>query len=350
MPGADAAAFVWHRRAVRVVFAVGASETIAAELERAQFARPFLLSTPGRSGVLERVAASLTDVAGVFDRATLHVPTALVSAAREEARHRGAGCLVAVGGGSAIGLGKAIAESTALPLVAVPTTYSGSEMTSIWGITDSGGKRTARHPRAAPAVVIYDPELTLTLPPAATAASALNAAAHAVEALYAPDAAPLSSLAAEAALRQLAQALPDVIADGRDLAARTALLRAAYLAGLALDETTMGLQHRMAHVLGGTFGLPHGETHAALLPHLVAFNERAAPEAMATIASALGADSAGRGVRDLARGAGVTYTLRDLGLREEDLERAADLATRNPPPNPRAPARADVVALLRDAL
>ncbi len=350
MPAADAGAFSWNRRAVRVVFGAGASADIADELARAQFVRPWLLSTPGRSGDVARLASALSGVAGVFDRAALHVPAALAAAARDEAQRVGAGCLVAIGGGSAIGLGKAIAVSTSLPLVAVPTTYSGSEMTAIWGITDADGKRTARDPRVAPAVVIYDPALTLTLPPAATAASALNAAAHAIEALYAPDAAPLSSLAAEAALRDLAHALPAVVADGGDLAARTHLLRAAYLAGVALDETTMGLQHRVAHVLGGAFGLPHGETHAALLPHVVAFNERAAPQAMAVAARALDAASASDGIRALARAAGITYTLRDLGLRDSDLDGAADLATRHPPPNPRPPIRSDVLELLRDAM
>jgi maleylacetate reductase len=350
MPGVDAAAFAWNRRAVRVIFGAGASDDAAAELQRAEFIRPFLLSTSGRSTDVDRVASGLPDVAGRFARAELHVPAALVTEARDAALRAHAGSLVAIGGGSAIGLGKAIAQATGLSLAALPTTYSGSEMTDIWGVTDEHGKRTAREPRAAPRLVIYDPALTLTLPAAATAASAMNAAAHAVEALYAHDASPMPSLAAEAALRALADALPAVLQHGNDLTARTTLLRAAFLAGIALDQTSMGLQHRLAHVLGGTFGLPHAETHAALLPHVVAFNESSAPAAMSAIARALGATSAAAGVRALAHAIGVTYTLRDLGLRDADLDRAAELATRNPPPNPRPPVRSEVLELLRDAL
>jgi maleylacetate reductase len=341
--------FSYTRRAVRVVFGGGAVGAVGAELARAGLRRPFFLSTPGRRAVVDRLVASLAGgAAGLYARAVLHVPAPVVSEALAEVERAGAGSLVAIGGGSAIGLAKAIAHETGLAIVAVPTTYSGSEMTEIWGITDERGKRTARDPRVAPAVVLYDPELTTALSPAASATSGLNAAAHAVEALYAPDANPIASLAAAEALRGLARSLPTVVRQPEDLDARTSALQAAHLAGVALDLASMGLHHKLAHVLGGSFLLPHAETHAVLLPHVVAFNEPAAPGAMRVVAGAFGSATAADGVRDFARALGVVYGLRDLGLAAADLDRAAELATAAPYPNPR-PVTPDAVRQVLDA-
>lgn len=341
--------FVYQRRAVRVVFRPGALGDVAAELDRAGLANAFVLATPGRQRDVEKLVATLgSRLAGVFDRAALHVPSALVTEALEAAKRAGGGVSVALGGGSAVGLGKAMAHHIGLPLVAIPTTYSGSEMTEIWGFTDAQGKRTMRDPQVAPRIVIYDPELTTSLSAATSAASGMNAAAHAVEALYAPDRHPPASLAAVEALCGLARSLPMVIARPDDLDARGDALRAAHLAGVALDGTSMGLHHKLCHVLGGSFGLPHAETHAVLLPHVTAYNAPGAPDAMAEIAAALGTPAAAEGLAALNRRLGITYSLRDLGLERADLDRAAAIAVTSTYPNPR-PVTAEAVRAILDA-
>ena len=218
-------------------------------------------------------------------------------------------------------------------VVAVPTTYSGSEMTAIWGVTEGDTKRTGRDPRVAPVLVVYDPALTLSLAAKTSAISGLNAVAHCVEALYAVDASPMSTLVATEGLTLLARALPRVVEQPDDLVARTDALLGAHFAGLALNLAEMGLHHKLAHVLGG-LGLPHALTHAILLPHVVEFNTPAAPEAMARVAGVLGATDAALGLRALNRRLGITETLRDGGLRKESIARAAELAGQGNYPNP----------------
>jgi maleylacetate reductase len=287
----------------------------------------------------------------------MHVPAPLAEAAAADAARLEADLVVAVGGGSAIGMAKAIALGGGPPVVAVPTTYSGSEMTSIWGVTRDGAKETGRDERVRPRAVLYDPTLTLDLPPRVAGPSALNAVAHAVEALYAPDASPVVALLAAEGLRALAASAPRVVRSPGDLAARGEALYGAWLAGLALGAATMALHHKLCHVLGGSFGLPHAETHAVVLPHAVAYNAPAAPAAMAVAAGALA--TAGRGrrghgdvpgalhalVADVMTAAGAPASLRELGLREPDVARAAELAAARPYPNPR-PVRADAVRAL----
>jgi maleylacetate reductase len=222
-------------------------------------------------------------------------------------------------------------------------------MTDIWGITSDDAKRTGRHPNAAPRIVLYDPELTLALPPHVSAASGMNAAAHSVEALYAPDDNPVASMLAERALQILRVALPSVMNTPADMETREALLLAGHFAGTALGMTTMGLHHRICHVLGGSFGLPHAETHAVVLPYVTAFNRLAAPSAMWAIAAALGADDAARGLHRLNRDVGLTATLADLGLREEDLPRAAEIVAASAYSNPTWATFNGVLSVLRAA-
>jgi maleylacetate reductase len=275
----------------------------------------------------------------VDTRAAMHVPAPLADAVRADVARAGADLLVAVGGGSPVGMAKAVALAGGPPIVAVPTTYAGSEMTPIWGVTRGGAKETGRDERVRPRAVLYDPALTLDLPPRVAGPSALNAAAHAVEALYAPDASPLVALAAAEGLRALAAAAPRVVRAPADLAARTEALYGAWLAGLALGASTMGLHHKLCHVLGGAFGLPHAETHAVVLPHAAAYNAPAAAAAMAAAAGALGAGDAPAALHalaaDVAAATGAPASLRALGLREADLDRAAAAAAAHPYPNPR---------------
>ncbi|WP_060886908.1 maleylacetate reductase, partial [Streptomyces caniscabiei] len=287
--------------------------------------------------------------AGVFAQAGQHVPVEVADEAVRAARSAGADGCVAVGGGSAVGLGKAIALRTELPLIAVPSTYSGSEMTPVWGLTEHGVKRTGRAPSVLPRSVVYDPELTLTLPVPLSVTSGINAVAHAAEALYAPDASPLVSLMAQEGARAMAGALPDVAADPGDLEARGRALYGAWLCGTALGATTMGLHHKLCHVLGGTFGLPHAETHTVVLPYALAYNAPAAPEALAALARALTTDDAPRALWDLSGRLGAPRSLAELGLTEADLATAAAQVTAQAYANPRPITRAGALEILRAA-
>ncbi|HVQ43053.1 MAG TPA: maleylacetate reductase [Vicinamibacterales bacterium] len=338
----------WSR--TRVVFGAGTIERLGTELDALGLARCLLVTTPRRDATIASVLAELGDrLAGVCDIAAMHVPSDRVQRALAEVDRIRPDVLIAVGGGSAVGLAKAIARERSLPIVAVPTTYAGSEMTSIWGITAGDTKTTGRDPAVAPRLVIYDPVLTLWLPPHTSAASGMNAMAHAVEAMYAPDASPMAAAVAEDAIRTLARALPSVLATPRDLDARTLALRGAHAAAMALELAPMGLHHKLCHVLGG-FGLPHAETHAALLPYVVAFNAPAAPEAMARIAGALGTNDAASGLRALNDTLGLTMSLGTLGLKQSDAERAAGAVAAATFPNPRAATPDAVRQLLVDAL
>jgi maleylacetate reductase len=276
------------------------------------------------------------------------VPIAVARAGRAEAKRLGADGCIALGGGSAIGLAKAIALEQDVAIIALPTTYSGSEMTAIQGLTEDGVKRTWRDRRMLPRTVIYDPELTVTLPPSIAGPSGMNAMAHCVEAFYAEGATPLLSLAAEEGIRALAQSLPTLVDRPDSLEASTQALYGAWLAGMALCAG-IALHHKLCHTLGGSFDLAHAPTHTVMLPYSAHYNRDAAPDAMARIARALGVSDAPVGLFDLARRIGAPASLEQLGMRHADLDRAAELAASDPYPNPRPVIREDVRALLEDA-
>jgi len=342
--------FVYTGYASRVVFGEGSIARLPAELERLGATRALVLSTPEQAASVREVAARLgARAAGVYDKAAMHVPLEIAEDARRAAREAGADCCVTVGGGSTTGLGKAIALVSGLPIIAVPTTYAGSEMTAIYGLTEGGMKKTGRDARVLPKTVIYDPALTLTLPPALSAASGMNAIAHCVEALYAHDGNPIISLMAEEGIRAMARALPLVMKLPTDLAGRSDALYGAWLAGVSLGSAGMALHHKLCHTLGGSFNLPHAETHAIVLPHAARYNRGAAPEAMARVARALGVGDAPTGLYDLETELGIKMRLSQIGMQEADLERAARIATESPYPNPRPVEYAGVLALLRDA-
>jgi maleylacetate reductase len=338
--------FTYVAMPTRVVFGAGTVAELAAEVARLGAKRVLLLSTPGRAGMVRSVAKDL-NVAGVFDQAVMHTPIAAVEAARAMAKNVDADCCVAIGGGSTIGFGKAIALTSSLPVVAVPTTYSGSEMTNIWGISEGGAKKTGRDVRVLPKAVIYDPQLTLDLPPATSAASGMNAIAHCAEALYAHDGNPVVSLMAEEGIRALAAALPLIAEAPRDLEARTSALYGSWLAGMTIATTGNGLHHKLCHVLGG-FGLPHAETHAVILPHALRYNS-VAGEALRRIARAMHVEDAPGGIWELEQRLGLPMKLADIGMKEADLERAARIAVQAPYPNPRPVEFAPVRELLQNA-
>jgi len=343
--------FSFESRAQRVLFGHGCLAQVADELARMGARKALVLCTPPQRAQAERVADLLgASAAGIFDGAVMHVPIESARAAREVAARLGADAAVAIGGGSTVGLGKAIALESGLPILAIPTTYAGSEMTPIWGLTEDGTKRTGRDPRVLPVSVLYDPELTLSLPPGLSATSGMNAVAHAVEGLYAPDASPVVSLMAEEGARALAAALPRVVVDGADLDARSEAQYGAWLCGAVLGATTMSLHHKLCHTLGGTLDLPHAETHTVVLPHALAFNAPAAPQAVAALARALGGVAGpARELWDLAGRLGAPRSLRELGMAEIDIPRVADLAVAAPYANPRPVTRDGVEALLRAA-
>ena len=342
--------FTWNPSASRVVFGAGSLERLAGELDRLGARAALMLSTPGRAVQAEAISERLgAQAVGVYAGAVMHVPIETARDARRIAAERHADSCVAIGGGSTIGLAKAVALETGLPIVAVPTTYAGSEMTAIYGLTDAGVKTTGRDPKVLPKTVIYDPTLTVDLPPPVAGPSGLNALAHCVEALYAPDASPFTSLMAAEAVRVLSHSLPIVVSTPGDLEGRAAAQYGACLAGLSLNATSMGLHHKLCHTLGGSFGLPHADVHAVILPHATAFNRDAAPEAMRLAADALGARDAPRALFDLASRLGAPLALKDIGMPADGLERAARLATERPYANPRPVDYAGVLELLHRA-
>ncbi len=342
--------FFYEALPCRVIFGVGSLERLAGEVERFGARRALVLSTPEQSEEAHSIAQRLGEKsAGIFAKAAMHVPIETAELARDEAKRLGADCCVAIGGGSTTGLAKAVALVSELPILAIPTTYAGSEMTPIWGLTADGIKKTGRDSRVLPRTVIYDPTLTLTMPPALSGTSGMNAIAHCVEALYAEDANPIISLMAEEGIRALAASLPIVVKTPRDLDARRDALYGAWLAGMSLGAVGMALHHKLCHTVGGTFNLPHAETHTAILPHAVAYNASAAPVAIGRVAKAIGASSAAQGLFELGIALGAKMALKDYGLRETDLDRAADLAIQNPYYNPRALTREGIRRLLDDA-
>jgi maleylacetate reductase len=342
--------FTYNGQPGRVVFGPGALSQLGREIEAMGARRALVLSTPEQRASAEKVAGMLgARAAGIFDRAVMHVPIETAREARDVARQLDADCAVAVGGGSTTGLGKAIALDSGLPILAIPTTYAGSEMTPIYGITEGGMKKTGKDARVLPRTVIYDPELTLTLPVALSVTSGINAIAHAAEGLYAVDGNPVMDLMAEEGIRALGRALPAIRADAQDIEARGDALYGAWLCGIVLGNVGMALHHKLCHTLGGSFNLPHAETHTIVLPHALAYNAKAAPEAMRRTARALQAKSAPQAVFDLARDNGAPVALRDIGMQAADLDRACEIALQNQYPNPRPLERAALRQLLEDA-
>jgi maleylacetate reductase len=331
--------FIFSGLPARVIFGEGKLGTIKNEVELLGLKRPLVITGRQQSALGRGIADELG--ATHFDGARMHTPVDVTERVMLLVKEHGVDGTIAIGGGSAIGLGKAIAFRTDMPQIAIPTTFAGSEMTNILGETIGGGKTTKRDARIKPETVIYDPLLLATLPQNIAATSGMNAIAHAAEGLYAVDGNPIISLMAEEGVRALSTALPK-----SDCAQA---LYGAWLCGTVLGSVAMALHHKLCHVLGGTFGLPHSETHTVILPHAVAYNATAAPEAVTRIADALGATNAAQGLYDLAKSLGTPLSLRDLGMTEDGLNEAAEIAIADPYPNPRALERIGIRELLDNA-
>lgn len=333
----------------RIIFGEGARSQVGQWIEKTGCRRALILSTPQQRADAEALAREIGNLAcGVFSGATMHTPVDVTEAAVKVAAETLADCVVSLGGGSTTGLGKAIAYRTDLPQIVVPTTYAGSEVTPILGQTEAGRKTTIRDAKILPEVVIYDPALTLGLPVAMSITSGLNAMAHAMEGLYAQDRNPISTLMALEGLRALARSLPEIVNAPRDVKARSDALYGAWLCGTVLGTVGMALHHKICHTLGGSFDTPHAETHAVMLPHTVAFNATAAAAELAPAAEIFGG-SIGGGLWDFAKAIGAPLSLKEFGLSEADLDRAASIAVENPYWNPRPIDKTSIRALLQDA-
>ena len=319
-------------------------ETLSARIGRAM-----VIASPRGAGLARAVTAGL-GVAVLHDGVREHVPDEVADSARTVAAEHDVDGLVCVGGGSATGLAKAVALTSGLPVLAVPTTYAGSEATDIWGLTRDGTKTTGTDRRVLPRSVVYDADLTVDLPVRLSVTSGLNALAHAVDALWAPRADPINAALAVEGARALAAALPAVVADQRGPTAREQALYGTYLASVAFASAGSGLHHKICHVLGGRYDLSHAATHAVVLPHVLALNAPHAPEAERRLAAALGASRAVAGLGDLYERLDAPRSLRDLGLREDQVaDAAAAILPAVPPSNPATVSRAVLEDLLHAA-
>lgn len=342
--------FVYNANPSRVIFGPGSRARIGEELERLGIERAIVISTPEQSALAAEVAKAIGGRAGImYPGAAQHTPVEVTeSALLAVSSVRADGCL-AIGGGSTTGLSKAIAYRTDLPQLIVPTTFAGSEMTPILGQTEHGRKTTLSSPRVLPETVIYDPELTVTMPPSISGPSGMNAIAHAVEALYAKDRNPIISMMAADSIRALGLALPRLMASPTDGEAHAEALYGAWLAGCCLGAVGMAIHHKICHTLGGMFNLNHADVHALMIPYTAAYNREAAPEAMAQIAQALGTADGPLGIYELTQRVASKRSLREMGLTAADLDAAADQAVQNPYYNPRPVTREGVRAMLQAA-
>jgi maleylacetate reductase len=334
----------------RIVFARGGRVRTPDILADLGASRALVLATEAQKDSADAFACSLGKAClGVYAGAVMHTPVAATEAALEIVREQKVDCVIAFGGGSTIGLAKAIAWRTDLPQIAVPTTYAGSEVTNILGQTEKGVKTTLKSPRVIPEVVVYDPDLTSTLPVGMSVTSGINAMAHAVEALYARDRNPISDMIAGEGLRALAEALPRIVETPDDPDARERAFCGSWLCGTVLGQVGMAMHHKLCHTLGGLFDLPHAETHTVILPHATAFNAVGAARELAPVSAALGGGAPGSALWDFAKRLGAPMSLRDLGMPEEGIAEAAQLAVANPYWNPRPIEREPIETLIRAA-
>ncbi|EGY02668.1 maleylacetate reductase [Nitrospirillum viridazoti Y2] len=319
--------FVYTANPVRVLFGSDLLKTaLAEELTRIDAKKPMILTTPEQESDGRKLAQYLRGVeCSVFPGARMHTPVDTTLRAMDEVGRRETDCLVALGGGSTIGLAKAIALRTDLHQIAIPTTYAGSEATPILGETENGVKTTQSSARILPEVILYDVDLTLSLPPALSVTSGINAIAHAVEGLYSQQSNPIISLIAEEGIRALTSGLPRIVADPSDTEARSNALYGAWLCGTTLGAVGMAIHHKLCHALGGAFDLPHSQTHTVILPHALAYNAPYVIDALNRIERAIGTENAPLALYNLAKSLGAPTSLKELGMPREGLDRIVEL-------------------------
>ncbi|CAM5642571.1 maleylacetate reductase [Streptomyces aurantiogriseus] len=306
----------------RVVFAAGESPAaVAAEFDALGGTRVMLIASDREKELADPIAEKIPVVLR-HEEVVMHVPVEVAERARRAAADAGADILVSVGGGSTTGLAKAVAMTTGLPIIAVPTTYAGSEATNVWGLTEGETKTTGVDDKVLPASVVYDAGLLTTLPGSMTVASGLNAMAHCVDSMWGPRADPIDRALAQEGIRALATGLPVVAEDSTSVKGIEQTLYGAYLAAVSFASAGSGMHHKICHVLGGMFNLPHAQTHAVVLPYVLAFNASHAPEAEARVAGAFGTDTANAGLAALRRTLDAPRALRDYGMPEDGIAKA----------------------------
>ena len=334
----------------KVLFRVGIRHELPKIVEQFGCSSALVLSTSEQFVAAQDLVEKLGNLAGgIFSKAKMHTPIEVTQEALIHAKTIKADCLVSIGGGSTTGLSKAIALHTDLPQIIIPTTYAGSEATPILGQTEAGVKTTLRDPRVLPEIILYDPELVVTLPRQLSVTSGLNAMAHAAEALYAKDRSLKFTELAIEGLQHFVTSLPIVLTDPGDLAARENTLRGAWACGTVLGNVGMALHHKLCHTLGGSFDLPHAQTHAVILPHAIAYNAHAVADLLEPIVVMLDGRDAGQAIWDFAKSLDAPLSLRELGMKESDLENAAEIAANNPYWNPREITREGILQLLYSA-
>lgn len=327
--------FVYNANPSRVIFGSGTIAQLPDEITRLGTSRAIVLSTPEQASEAKALAQRIAgQCAGLFTGARMHTPADVTELAMMAVRDTGADCIVALGGGSTIGLGKAIALRTDLPQIAIPTTYAGSEATPILGETVDGVKTTQSSPKILPEVILYDVDLTTSLPVSLSITSGINAIAHSVEGLYSQQSNPIISLIAEEGIRALANALPRIREAPQDLDGRSDALYGAWLCGTTLGAVGMALHHKLCHTIGGSFDMPHAQTHTVMLPHALAYNAPYIPSALQRVERALGTDNAPLALFELARDLGGPTSLRELGMPREGLDRVVQLTFAKPYWNP----------------
>ncbi|MPV36030.1 maleylacetate reductase [Georgenia subflava] len=364
--------FVYETAPTRVVFGRGTVRTaLPGEIDRLGASRVMVLTGKVHQSLAHTAVTPFADaVVSFFADAEEHVPAPVADRAVARARDARPDLLLSLGGGSATGTAKIVARDLRVPILAVPTTYAGSEATPVWGLTREGRKETGEDAAVRPRTVVLDPDLTDQLPRTLAVASGINALAHAVEAYWAPGANPISSAMADEAVRALAaglrgvgpeglaraQAPENALTDpvgvwaGTPTAAGEQLLYGAYLAGATLAAAGSGLHHKICHVLGGAFNLPHAALHAVVLPHVLALNAPAVPAVAGRIARALDADEAVSGLRGLAASVAAPRTLAQIGLHFRQLDEAVDRVSATLPiDNPRPVGKNEVRAVLTAA-
>ncbi len=342
--------FIFTGLPSRVVFGYGTTACLSEEVDALRIGRALILTTPEQIELGEDLQAQLGDrAAGIFSGAAMHTPVSVTNEAMEQFHNLNADGIISIGGGSTIGLGKAIALRNDTPQVVLPTTYAGSEMTPIIGQTENGHKTTQKTLKVLPETVIYDIDYTMTLPPVMSVTSGMNAIAHAVEALYAENANPLLSIMAERGISALVRALPIIAKTPDDPEARADAAYGAWLCAVCLATGGTALHHKLCHVLGGSFDLPHAETHTIVLPHALAYNASAAEEAMQYLRRATESDTPAATLYDLAKKGGAPLALRDLGMTESGIDRAVEITLTNPYWNPRTLEKQGIREVIRAA-
>lgn len=335
----------------RVKFGAGESaNNLAAEVERLAAKNVMVIAGEPEMPLAEKVAARI-DVRAWHSDVVMHVPVETADKARQVATDNDIDLLVSIGGGSTTGLAKAVALTSGIPIVAVPTTYAGSEATNVWGLTENKRKTTGVDMKVLPETVIYDSQLMISLPVDMSVASGLNGMAHCVDSLWAPKANPINAALAGEGIRALNKGLPKIVANPKDIDGRDEALYGAYLSAVSFASAGSGLHHKICHVLGGTFDLPHAQTHATVLPYVLAFNSVAAPDAEERMAAAFGSATALEGLQNLRKQVDAPQKLSDYGFTAEGIPEAVEVILEKVPANnPREVTAENMTALLTAAL